>query len=203
MASTLFRLRHLSWVTRAACSKCGNVGQLARHGGIQQVKLPGVPSACSSLKCGTARMYSSPAMTGEETGEPDDLFRKVTVEVKSHDKAVLKSYTQFVTTTASELGLNLASVFELPKVIKRYTVLKSVHIYSKHMVQYEARTHFNVFELKHLTGSTADTFLEYIQRNLPEGMAMKVTKHRLEKIPDHLSPPKPSKSETEKASSTS
>jgi hypothetical protein len=27
-----------------------------------------------------------------------------------------------------------------------------------------------------LTGSTADTFLEYIQRNLPEGVAMKVTK---------------------------
>lgn len=27
-----------------------------------------------------------------------------------------------------------------------------------------------------LTGSTADTFLEYIQRNLPEGVSMKVTK---------------------------
>ena len=28
--------------------------------------------------------------------------------------------------------------------------------------------------LKHLTGSTADTYLEYIQRNLPEGVSMKV-----------------------------
>lgn len=27
-----------------------------------------------------------------------------------------------------------------------------------------------------LTGSTADTFLEYIERNLPEGLALKVTK---------------------------
>jgi len=27
-----------------------------------------------------------------------------------------------------------------------------------------------------LTGSTADTFMEYVQRNLPEGVAMKVTK---------------------------
>ena len=27
-----------------------------------------------------------------------------------------------------------------------------------------------------VTGSTADTFLEYIQRNLPEGVAMTVTK---------------------------
>ena len=32
------------------------------------------------------------------------------------------------------------------------------------------------FQFKHLTGSTADTMLEYIQRNLPEGMAMKTTK---------------------------
>jgi hypothetical protein len=30
------------------------------------------------------------------------------------------------------------------------------------------------FQLKHLTGSTADTYLEYVQRNLPEGVAMKV-----------------------------
>ena len=31
-------------------------------------------------------------------------------------------------------------------------------------------------QMKHITGSTADTFLEYIERNLPEGVAMKVTK---------------------------
>lgn len=33
-----------------------------------------------------------------------------------------------------------------------------------------------IFQLTDLTGSTADTYLEYIQRNLPEGVAMKVTK---------------------------
>lgn len=37
---------------------------------------------------------------------------------------------------------------------------------------------YNFFPLQYyyLTGSTATTFLEYIQRNLPEGVAMKVTK---------------------------
>ena len=34
------------------------------------------------------------------------------------------------------------------------------------------------FQLKRLTGSTASVFLEYLQRNLPEGVAMKVTKVR-------------------------
>jgi small subunit ribosomal protein S10 len=38
------------------------------------------------------------------------------------------------------------------------------------------RTYFRFLNFLKLTGSTADTFLEYIQRNLPEGVAMKVTK---------------------------
>lgn len=35
-----------------------------------------------------------------------------------------------------------------------------------------------------LTESTALTFLEYIQRNLPEGVAMKVTKYERKKLPE-------------------
>lgn len=37
-----------------------------------------------------------------------------------------------------------------------------------------------------MTGSTMDTFLEYIERNLPEAVAMKVTKTALSNLPDHL-----------------
>ena len=33
-------------------------------------------------------------------------------------------------------------------------------------------------QLSKITGSTADTYLEYIQRNLPAGIAMKVTRVR-------------------------
>jgi len=40
----------------------------------------------------------------------------------------------------------------------------------------EIKEDFFFSQLKRLTGSTADTYLEYIQRNLPEGVAMKVTK---------------------------
>ena len=35
-----------------------------------------------------------------------------------------------------------------------------------------------------LTESTALTYLEYIQRNLPEGVAMKVTKYERKCLPD-------------------
>ena len=56
------------------------------------------------------------------------------------------------------------------------TLLKSKHVHKKHRVQYEIRTYYRFMHFLRLTGSTADTFLEYIQRNLPEGVAMKVTK---------------------------
>lgn len=68
----------------------------------------------------------------------------------------------------------------------RYTLLKSVHIHSKHMAQYEIRTYFRFMNFHNLTQSTLETYLEYIQRNLPEGTAMKVTKTELQKLPDHL-----------------
>lgn len=59
---------------------------------------------------------------------------------------------------------------------ERFTVLKAAHIYKKHLVHYEIRTYYNFVQFKHLTGSTADTLIEYIQRNLPEGVSLKTTK---------------------------
>lgn len=59
---------------------------------------------------------------------------------------------------------------------ERYTLLRSIHVHKKCRVQYEVRTWFRFIHFHKLTGSTADTFLEYTQRNLPEGVALKVTK---------------------------
>lgn len=73
--------------------------------------------------------------------------------------------------------LNLFFSEQIKKPVHdRYTVLKSRHVHKKHRVQYEFRTYFRLIDFEKLTGSTADTLLEYIQRNLPEGVAMKVTK---------------------------
>lgn len=72
----------------------------------------------------------------------------------------------------------------------RFVLLKSVHIYKKHRVHYEIRTYYRFLHLHKLTGSTLDTYLEYIQRNLPEGVAMKTTRVERQALPEHLcSPP--------------
>ncbi|XP_069624680.1 small ribosomal subunit protein uS10m [Ranitomeya imitator] len=122
------------------------------------------------------------------TDEPDVLYKTIEVLAKGHDKSVLDSYEYFTVLAAKELGLSL-EVHEPKRKIERFTLLKSIHIFKKHRVQYEMRTLYRCFKLRHLTGSTADVYLEYIQRNVPEGVALEITKTKLEKLPDHLKQP--------------
>lgn len=144
-----------------------------------------LPAACLHTGTFSSSLPSSVILTEE----PDTLYQKVSVLVKGHDKAVLDSYEFFAILAARELGVTLGKVFEPPKNIERLTLLKSVHIFKKHRVQYEMRTHYRCIELSRVTGSTAQVYLEYIQRNLPEGVAMEVTKTSMEKVPEHILEP--------------
>lgn len=116
--------------------------------------------------------------------ELDDLYKRVVVHVRGHDNSVLESYKNFVQHTSKELEVNLSEIREPDRFIERWTLLKSRFGNRKHLRQYEMRTYFREFEFKHLTGSTCDTLLEFIQRNLPEGVAMHVHKTRLASLPD-------------------
>ncbi|XP_072123153.1 small ribosomal subunit protein uS10m [Mobula birostris] len=146
-----------------------------------------LPIFPSRIHWGSSHYSIAPSVT--VTDDPDTLYKKISVLVKGHDKMVLDSYEYFATLAAKELNITVDKVYEPPKKVDRLTLLKSIHIFKKHRVQYEMRTHYRCIELKHLTGSTADVYLEYIQRNLPEGVAMEVTKTMLEKVPHHLKEP--------------
>lgn len=114
----------------------------------------------------------------------------IELEMRGHDPAVLKSYSYFLTTAARELDIEVGKCWTPKKAVhERLTLLRSIHVNKKCRVQYEARTYFTFAQLHKLTGSTADTLLEYLQRNLPEGVAMKVTKVGLEQLPSHIKPP--------------
>ena len=43
-----------------------------------------------------------------------------------------------------------------------------------------------MLNLGRVTESTKDTYLEYIQRNLPEGVAMKVTTREMRRLPEEI-----------------
>jgi small subunit ribosomal protein S10 len=115
----------------------------------------------------------------------DELIKRLVVQVRGHDQSVLRSYARFVKLTSNQLGLDV-NVIEGKKFLERWTILKSRFSNRKHMRQYEMRTHFQTFEFTRLTGSTSDTLLEYIQRNLPEGVAMHVHTTKCIQLPEFI-----------------
>ncbi|CAH8428729.1 unnamed protein product [Schistosoma rodhaini] len=123
---------------------------------------------------------------GSEINEPDVLYKKLVITVKGHEPMVLKSYETFVKQVCDNLSIALKSETRNRPTFFRLSMNKSPFIYKKQQRQYEFRTHYQYFTVDHITGCTADVFLEYIQRNLPEGVAMEVVKHRLERLPEHL-----------------
>ncbi|XP_067031707.1 small ribosomal subunit protein uS10m-like isoform X1 [Acropora muricata] len=132
---------------------------------------------------GCAKQFSS------LTPDIGPLYSLISIKVKGIDEAVLKSYTEFITMAAGHLKLDISERIILPTSIQRHTVLKSPHIYKKHRAQYEVRTHARLLQVKNVTGDTADTFLEYIQRNIPEGVSMGVEQTALESLPDFFELP--------------
>lgn len=149
-------------------------------------RLPQIVLPSRSLN--TTTLPESQVSSDLQAEEADKLYSLVEVECRSHEPAVLRSYQTFVSATAAHLEISVQDILWPKKQIYRWTLLKSVHVHKHHRVQYEVRTHFLIMKFARLTGSTADTFLEYIQRNLPEGVSMKVTTHELQKLPQHVKP---------------
>ncbi|KAL3265828.1 hypothetical protein HHI36_010024 [Cryptolaemus montrouzieri] len=118
--------------------------------------------------------------------ELDKLYKTVQIELRGNDPAVLTSFVKFATTAGNYLNVQSHSWHLRKPTHTRFTVLKSVHIYKKHRVQYEFRTYYSFISYKHLTESTASTLLEYIERNLPEGVALKATSVELQQLPEYL-----------------
>ena len=147
------------------------------------------PSSVALLHRSAWLIRSFASGSQQEIFEDEDKERLVsllTVKVRGADEAVLDSYTQFAQRAAKVLQLDTSGKIVLPMHVEKRTLLKSPHINKKHRVQYELRTHARMFQLRELTGDTADIYLEYIQRNIPEGVSMSVEQTQLEHLPSFL-----------------
>lgn len=135
---------------------------------------------------------------------PDKLLRYLWIKCSSHHPAVLDSYSIFLTTAAKHLGVNHVATEDPFRTIKRRTLLASRFVHKKYRVQYEFRAYYRNWCFENLTGSTADTFLEYAERNTPEGVLLIAEKHELSPLPFELENDKlESVSESETRPSTS
>ncbi|CAP33931.1 Protein CBR-MRPS-10 [Caenorhabditis briggsae] len=114
---------------------------------------------------------------------PDKLYSSIEIEYRGHDKAVLKSYTTFLQQVCKHLEIPQGRLEVLPYIRWVQPALRSKFVHKKYKLHYETRTHITKLEILNVTGSTASTFLEYIERNIPEGVGMRVGFTELQPLP--------------------
>ncbi|KAL4001680.1 Ribosomal protein S10p/S20e family protein [Acanthocheilonema viteae] len=134
--------------------------------------------------CSRVAAPLTPSFKEDSAAELDRLFSRIELEYRGHDKAVLKSYTTFLKAVCSHLELEVVSIKVFPYVWWIQNALRAKFAKKKNQLHYETRTHIRQFTIGNVTGSTASTFLEYIQRNIPEGVAMKVTYDEIAVLPE-------------------
>uniref|UniRef100_A0A914CW49 Small ribosomal subunit protein uS10m n=1 Tax=Acrobeloides nanus TaxID=290746 RepID=A0A914CW49_9BILA len=129
-----------------------------------------------------------PALIDDKATKPnvDKLFTEVEIEVRGHDPAVLKSYMRFLKIATNELGFKTTKMIAPHYIRWNQWLLRASFAHKKVKLHYETRTHIRKISILHITGSTASAFLEYIQRNIPEGVGMKVTYSELRPLPPQL-----------------
>ncbi|KAI6196784.1 Cysteine protease [Aphelenchoides besseyi] len=120
------------------------------------------------------------------SNEDDKLFSKISLEVRGHDRAVLLSYTTFLKNACQQLEIESSDIRHLPYVRWVQWALRSKFAHKKNKLHYETRTYIKQMDVRNLTESTASTFLEYIERNIPEGVAMRVDYEELSSLPDGI-----------------
>lgn len=125
----------------------------------------------------------STALSSKPPADNDDLYRHLWLKCSAHHPNLLDSYEEFVKTAAGHLDIDYVKTEQPFRVIKRKTLLASRFVRKKYRVQYEIRTYYRHLLFKNLTGSTLDTFLEYVERNVPEGLLLVAEKHKLAELP--------------------
>lgn len=114
------------------------------------------------------------------------LYRYLWIRCAAHEVEVLDSYEKFLRLSAQHLGANYVRSEAPLRTIKRRTLLASRHVHKKYRVQYESRSYYRNLLFKNMTCSTVDTFLEYVERNIPEGVMFTAEKHRIGELPFEL-----------------
>ncbi|CAD5215191.1 unnamed protein product [Bursaphelenchus xylophilus] len=126
------------------------------------------------------------ASDAEVTNISDKLFSKIQLEVRGHDKAVLLSYTNFIKNACQNLQIETSRVRHLRYHKWIQPLLRAKFARKKYKLHYEIRTQIKQVDIYNVTGSTSSTFLEYAQRNIPEGVAMRVDYNEICALPEPL-----------------
>lgn len=97
--------------------------------------------------------------------------QKIRIRLKAYDHKVIDKASKQIIDTALRTGANLAGPIPLPTKIKKFTVIKSPHVYKKSREQFEMRTHKRLIDVYDPTPRTIDSLMNL---SLPAGCDVEI-----------------------------
>jgi len=96
---------------------------------------------------------------------------KIRIYIKAYDHKLLDQSAKKIVETATKSGAQIAGPLPLPTKIKRYTVLRSVHVNKDSREQFEMRTHRRMIEI---LNSNPKTIASLTSVSLPAGVGIEI-----------------------------
>jgi small subunit ribosomal protein S10 len=96
---------------------------------------------------------------------------KIRIYLKAYDHKLLDQSSKKIVETAKKSGAAIAGPLPLPTKIKKYTVLRSVHVNKDSREQFEMRVHRRMIEIKN---SNQKTISSLTSVNLPAGVGIEI-----------------------------
>lgn len=96
---------------------------------------------------------------------------KLRIYLKAYDPKLLDQSAKKIAETAKKAGGEIAGPMRLPTKIKRYTVLRSVHVNKDSREQFEKRVHRRMVEIQN---SNQTMMKSLASVNLPSGVGIEI-----------------------------
>ncbi len=106
-----------------------------------------------------------------ESQTQDSTKQKIRIRLKAYDHKVIDQASKQIIDTAIRTGAKLSGPIPLPTKIKKFTVIKSPHIYKKSREQFEMRTHKRLIDVYEPTPRTIDSLMNL---SLPAGCDVEI-----------------------------
>ena len=96
---------------------------------------------------------------------------KLRIYLKAYDSRLLDQSAKKIAETAKKAGAEIAGPMPLPTKIKRYTVIRSVHVNKDSREQFEMRVHRRMVEIQ----NSNQTMMKSLAAvNLPSGVGIEI-----------------------------
>lgn len=96
---------------------------------------------------------------------------KIRIYMKAYDHKLLDQSAKKIVDAAIKSGAEISGPLPLPTKIRRYTVLRSVHVNKDSREQFEMRTHRRMIEI---LNSNQKTIASLTSVNLPAGVGIEI-----------------------------